>query len=709
LQQPYSSTSIWNMPVGTGAQYATVTLNAVDGMSADESVVLMDPTAPQTAIEQGQGSQSGGRCPLGGTTLAMAPIPGGVVVPDSSHNDGFAIVGSDGASLIEGGQFARCTPGAPATADSVNAAGNVYDSGQLGATGGSGLSILGGLLRAGDLAPGTETRHALRLNIDGETDLYRGTKATCFVWPAVRCDGYGPSRYGGSNPALRMGALLAIPQTVSLASLGLKSQAAQELAWTLQNYGAYLVNDSTRPVVTFGTTQGDASFIAQFQQEWGFPFATVGTSTQSSAWAADVQTIIGHLDVVVNNGPASVGGGGAPLQPLAPPLSPPAATSPFTPQNVGEPVAVATPDGGQKLVFWRGTDDNQLYEAWYGEASQRWSGPVDLSTLLGVPSSADLASTPAVAFTPDGGQQLVFWGGRDGDLWEAWYGYRSETWQAQDLSSARRLAGAGTVASAPTVTFTPGGGQQLVFWQGANHDLWEAWYSLRYGTWQSQDLSTGYLRGQGAGTLASAPSVILTPGGGQQLAFWQGSDGHLWEAWYSAEFSAWQVQDLTASHFPSAAGIASQPDVILTPGGGQQLVFYQGVGSGDPWESWYSVGSGAWQSQDLSSTYLGALGSMVSEPETIVTPGGGQQLVFWKANGGQLDEAWYSLTYAIWAGRDLSVSEGLPSSSALASSPSVIVFPNGEQDVFWEGSGATLWELCFASGSWTYHDWSAGA
>jgi outer membrane protein assembly factor BamB len=394
--------------------------------------------------------------------------------------------------------------------------------------------------------------------------------------------------------------------------------------------------------------------------------------------------------------------------------APTSSRPPFLPQNVGQPVAVLTPDGGQKLVFWRengGTNDGHLVEAWYGLASQQWSGPLDLTTTLSIPTTGNIAanSAPAVTFTPDGGQQLVFWEGQNNDLWEAWYSYKFSNWQVQDLTAVRGLAGAGDVGSTPTVTFTPGGGQQLVFWQGkSDNDLWEAWYSLKYSAWQSEDLSTGLLHGQGAGTLASAPSVILTPGGGQQLAFWEGSNGHVWEAWYSVAYSLWQVQDLTASHFPSAASIASQPEVILTPDAGQQLVFYRAATSNDLYEAWYTVSSSAWQAQDLSSAHLGGMGSVASEPQVTVTSDGGQQLVFWQTTTGDLDEAWYSVKYSTWASQDLSSAQGLPSGAALQAAPSLIVFSNGDQDVFWQGSGATLWELGYAAGRWTYHDWSAG-
>jgi hypothetical protein len=420
------------------------------------------------------------------------------------------------------------------------------------------------------------------------------------------------------------------------------------------------------------------------------PTVTVSSSTQISAVTPSGS---GTVDVTVVNPDGGIA----------------TRTSAFAyQQGVGQPVAVLTPDGGQKLVFWQGPSDHQLYEAWYGIGTQQWSGPVDLSAQLGIASNtnANLASNPTVVFTPDGGQQLVFWEGNNHDLWEAWYSYEFSNWQVQDLSFVRGLAGAGGVDSAPTVTFTPGGGQQLVFWRGTNNDLWEAWYSVKYSVWTSADLSASRLGGAGANTLASAPSVILTPNGGQQLVFWEGSNSHVWEAWFSVEFSTWQVQDLTAAHFPSAASIASQPTVILTPGGGQQLVFYQAAGSDDLWEAWYSVAYATWTSQDLSTAHLGGTGSVASTPVVTVTPDGGQQLVFWQTSGDHLDEAWFSVKYSVWASQDLTSTQYVP--TTLTSPPSLVVLSSGNQDVFFQGSGQSLWELYFSGSSWTYDDWTLG-
>jgi hypothetical protein len=84
--QPFTSTSIWNQPVGTGAVYvpAQITPPTVRSLTADETVTLMDPGAPLTPIAV-NGGQHSNRC-SGGAAITTAPIPPAVVVPSSTSN-----------------------------------------------------------------------------------------------------------------------------------------------------------------------------------------------------------------------------------------------------------------------------------------------------------------------------------------------------------------------------------------------------------------------------------------------------------------------------------------------------------------------------------------------------------------------------------------------------------------------------------------------
>jgi hypothetical protein len=324
---PFASTSIWNTPIGRAAVYvpAGIAPATARTVSTDQDVVVMQPTAPMTPIQFNGAAWSGGSRCAGGATLASAPIPASLVVPSGKGNYSFAILMPDGHTVVQGQPMARCSAGGPVTSFHVSAPADLYGAGTLGAHGGSGLSSLGGTIRLGELVPGAPPiRHALKVNLDGAADYW----PLGFRWPAIKEDGYGPQRYGGRVPSLKMGALLALPASLNLASLNLQSGPGRMIAWTLQNYGAYCVDDAARSVYSIATELGPAGAVTnQFQQAWGFPFVS---GVGDTPWARDLATIFAHLDVVDNNSPLTVGGAGPRLQPYAPPFTAVRASSTFT-------------------------------------------------------------------------------------------------------------------------------------------------------------------------------------------------------------------------------------------------------------------------------------------------------------------------------------------------------------------------------------------
>jgi hypothetical protein len=275
-----------------------------------------------------------------------------------------------------------------------------------------------------------------------------------------------------------------------------------------------------------------------------------------------------------------------------------------------------TADHGQQLTFWRGTDGH-LKEAWY---TGRWNGPMDLSVMW--PDSSPPASAPAVAVTPDGGAQLVFWQGVDGHLWEAWY---TGTWHGP-VDWTVRWGGAARLGSAPSVWVSPDGRQQSVFWRGTEGHLWEAWY---VGWWSGPvDWSA---RWPGTPLLASAPSAAVTSDGAQQLVYWQDNAGHLQEAWYAG---SWNGPSDWSAGWSAGSLLASAPSVAVTAGG-RQLIFWQG-GNGHLWEAWW----GGARSAPVDWAVVGTVSAQMSSSPSVAIDAG-EELVFWQGPASQLTEAWW--------------------------------------------------------------------
>lgn len=355
LKWPFASTSIWNMPIGSDAVYVPAKLAAIPGNDKwapmpqiDDEIIILEPDAPLTPIYRSDAAWTGkDRCQATGDLLMEVRVPADYVMPHNNKNNSATFLTADRRTLLQAQPFTRCVAGGPATSLVKFPPVDIYGDGVRGAHGGSGLSAFGGSLRLGELRPGGHApRHALKVDVYAKQALHAcRSKHDCFRWPAVGADSYAVGHYGtlrpgkkqpvnlnedhdAPHPALKMGALLAIPANKSLASLGLETEPGKMLAWTLQNYGAYIVDDTWGASFALTAETGpNGSFRAQFKADWGFELEQ--RVRDNTHWTRDLQRIVAALAVVDNNGPDSIGGGGTPLQPLAPALHEPARVKPM--------------------------------------------------------------------------------------------------------------------------------------------------------------------------------------------------------------------------------------------------------------------------------------------------------------------------------------------------------------------------------------------
>jgi len=341
---PFAQTSIWNTPIGSGAIFtpANIVPPTAYGLTLDEDVIIMEPDAPLMDVYfnfmgWGPGSrEEGARCVAQGGLVGRYPIPDRFIrdhYQNSTPNSCAAILWLDSRTIKQNQPFHRCTGFPYATTGGLASDGDLYGDGLAGAHGGSGLSSMGGTLRVGELVPGGAISHALKINLFGHENFYYSPDEPDgkpgYRWPAFNADSYagsGDIRYAGTNPELQMGSLLALPPDIDLTDLanndlGLETEPGLILARAFQNYGGYIVDDTAWSVYAIATEWGpDDRTDLEFERVWGYPMVTPDIT--SSPWARDVHRIFSNLHVVVNNGPDSVGGGGTPRVPLAPPLRP---------------------------------------------------------------------------------------------------------------------------------------------------------------------------------------------------------------------------------------------------------------------------------------------------------------------------------------------------------------------------------------------------
>lgn len=358
---PFSDSSIWNMPLGNEAEYIKAFLQpaTASGLTIDEDLIVMMPKETMTKIyKNNTGWGSGDRCVIEGGLLFEAPIPAyWEVSPDTwdgrTPNSGLAVLMPDGQTIRQTQPFARCTPGEPGTSLYNSDNQNIYGDGYFGSHGGSGLSAIGGALRAHELLPNSgNIRHALKINVYGAENLYYDSETRGYRWPAKRADGYASNSYytkRGDYPvvqACRMGSLLALPPHI-FDTLTFESIPGQTLAKAFMQFGAYIVDDTAWDVYAIVTEWGpDVRFVEEFEKQWGFSFETKDYA--STPWARDIKKIFDNLHVVNNNVEETIGGPGDRLGPMAPAFAntPPIAKIKYEVVNEDAPYTVTLDGSG---------------------------------------------------------------------------------------------------------------------------------------------------------------------------------------------------------------------------------------------------------------------------------------------------------------------------------------------------------------------------
>ena len=286
------------------------------------------------------------KCAVAGKVVTRIPLP--ALTPDlgcSGGNMAMGLLLPDNVTLLQMQPAYRSPiPGAPLLAQygkgcpvSFPLNISILGSDPRGAHGGSGLSSIGGSVRAGELLPGGRgIQHAVKVELFAHDYYFSGGSDApyerCFAWPAAGCDGYAhsegsPLGYNGSNPALKPGALLAVPAAVAAGVKVATVPGAIFLA-AFSRYGAYLVDDTASDSAAICLeleAQNDLAsqydiHLAGLDKSRAFSPPLAPPTDNTRAFINDLIAIFRALSVVTNNAKDSVGGGGAPIVPIAPPI-----------------------------------------------------------------------------------------------------------------------------------------------------------------------------------------------------------------------------------------------------------------------------------------------------------------------------------------------------------------------------------------------------
>jgi hypothetical protein len=308
------------MPIGSEANYTPADIQKAPYYFADEEYFYKTKSTDPLRKVYAPGSwtkRCSGTAPSYSRDLHVPDdliVKDATAVPYSTPNNAATFLMPDGETLVQLEPLARCVSGGPLYGYHYTKDLNISGPGIGGSHFGSGLSAIGGSIRRGELTNSDPIRHALKVMIWGEKYLHYANSSSTpgYRWPATSADAGAPNQYHGANPKLVMGALLAIPPKQTAASLGLETPAAKKLFRALQDYGAYVVDDSGWDAHYFALEEG---VRGEFRNTYGYKFGG-----NQGAFYEEVMKLFQALQIVDNNSSNSIGGGGKPRAPLAPPF-----------------------------------------------------------------------------------------------------------------------------------------------------------------------------------------------------------------------------------------------------------------------------------------------------------------------------------------------------------------------------------------------------
>ena len=314
---PFAQDSIWNTPIGSEAQYVPSGLRTAREVIVDTNYLFKVPAgAPERPIYENPdwsdrcyGSKDQGSWVR--NPRRTLPISNDMIVPNDGANNASAFLLPDGKTLVQMNPLCRDKADGPVYGELLEEL-DIHSQGVQGGHGGSGMSSIGGTIRKGELLTDAPIRHALKITLHAkEFVAYNNDGSRGYRWPAFRADGYANAgTYGGSTPALELGALLALKPNLTSEGLGIKTVIGKKIFKAFQDYGAYLVDDSYCSCHNITAEQGVEE---ELKATYGY-----GMNGGKGDFFNDVNRIWSALSVVDNNGPNRKGGGGTPRVALAP-------------------------------------------------------------------------------------------------------------------------------------------------------------------------------------------------------------------------------------------------------------------------------------------------------------------------------------------------------------------------------------------------------
>jgi hypothetical protein len=293
--QPYSSYSVWNTSIGSTAQWSVQ--SDADVIDLHHSGYYINAGMWSYPFYQGATDQAQASFTVTDNTY---PIPNVMLNLPAGASPSYPVQGGDHHMVVYSPDkksiyhFFNCNT----VSGGFGCGQSQMDNACGEALGGYGWGA--GVIRAWELQAGT-INHVLRYALPTSLTKAGTTWTSGLAWPAMRSDYSGPN--GLYTGHVLYGTTIGLPGGLNINSMGL-TPSGLALAAALQNYGA-IQRD------TGGT--GGLTFYAEQSTE---------NMSQLADMRNDLAKIVPHLEIIRNNSPTSVQGGGTRRKPLLPGLDP---------------------------------------------------------------------------------------------------------------------------------------------------------------------------------------------------------------------------------------------------------------------------------------------------------------------------------------------------------------------------------------------------
>jgi len=337
-----------------------------------------------------------------------------------------------------------------------------------------------------------------------------------------------------------------------------------------------------------------------------------------------------------------------------------------------------------------------------GSSAPATSAASEPVVALETASAADDSSVSPVR-DRSSGRVDVFARATSSTLWQAYFsgtGNSAWTWYRTDDGPNPAPV---TLASPPAYVRDPISGRQDVFAAGSDGALWQAYWSGAGATrWYWYKVTDGTLDGP---SIAGAASVIRNPLTGRIDVFVRGQDGGLYQAyWSGAGATRWYWFKLTNGSNPAPVTLGSAPAATYDPNTGRMDVFFRSS-TNVLWQAHYPAGSTRWYWYEVTDG-ANVAPAVRSTPAVARDPATGRIDVFARGASGQLWQAHFSAaTNGQWLWYQ--TADPVHGNPTVESSPSLTRFASNDRiDVFVRGTDNALWQAHYsgtAGSQWTWY------